>query len=96
MERLSCSTARGGHVEGPGRRSPLSSASEQFPAAVYSETVLAVNFEDAKKYFFDALIEIHAAHTLMLRRQGIIPQNDARGCLAAVKLRPPRDPGGAL
>ena len=68
-----------------GRRVPLSSASEQFPAAIYSETVLAVNFEDAKKYFLDALLEIHAAHTLMLVRQCIIPESDARACLAALE-----------
>ena len=48
-------------------RPPLSSpTSERFPAPVYSETVLAVNFEDAKKHFLAALLEIHAAHTLML------------------------------
>ena len=55
-----------------------------FPAAVYAETVLAVNFEDAKKYFLEALIEIHYAHTLMLARQGIISQADADACLRAL------------
>ena len=40
-----------------------------FPAPVYAETVLAVNFEDAKRYFLEALLEIHYAHTLMLARQ---------------------------
>jgi argininosuccinate lyase len=64
-----------------GHPSSSSDPSERFPAPVYSETVLAVNFDDAKKYFFDALIEIHAAHTLMLARQGIIPEADARCCL---------------
>jgi argininosuccinate lyase len=57
---------------------------EAFPAQVYSETVLSPNFEDAKKYFLDALLEIHAAHTLMLARQGIIPKTDARLCLEAI------------
>jgi argininosuccinate lyase len=57
---------------------------ERFPAPVYAETVLAANFEDAKKYFLDALLEIHAAHTLMLARQGIIPKVDARLCLEAI------------
>jgi len=57
---------------------------ERFPAPVYSETVLAVNFEDAKKYFLDALLEIHSAHTLMLARQSIIPTADARLCLEAI------------
>ena len=59
-------------------------SSETFPAPVYSETVLAPNFEDAKKYFLDALLEIHAAHILMLARQGIIPKADASVCLEAI------------
>jgi argininosuccinate lyase len=58
--------------------------SERFPAPVYSETVLAVNFEDAKKYFLEALLELHSAHTLMLSRQDIIPESDARAILAAL------------
>ena len=33
---------------------------------MYAETVLAANFEDAKKYFLDALLEIHAAARLHL------------------------------
>jgi len=66
------------------RASPPSAASERFPAPVYSETVLAVNFEDAKKYFLEALLEIHAAHTLMLSRQGILAESDARTILAAI------------
>jgi argininosuccinate lyase len=53
----------------------------KFPAAVYSETVLAVNFADAQRYFLDALLEIHYAHTLMLARQGIIPLAVAQRCL---------------
>jgi argininosuccinate lyase len=68
----------GQHSESP------SQSSEPFPAPVYSESVLAVNFEDAKKYFLGALLEIHAAHTLMLSRQDIIPQADARSCLEAI------------
>jgi argininosuccinate lyase len=66
------------------RPSPPSPASERFPAPIYSETVLAVNFEDAKKYFLEALLEIHAAHTLMLSRQGILAESDARAILAAI------------
>jgi argininosuccinate lyase len=55
--------------------------SEQFPAAVYAETVLAVNFADAQRYFLEALLEIHYAHTLMLARQAIIPSSVAARCL---------------
>ncbi len=57
------------------------SDAEQFPAAVYAETVLAINFADAQRYFLDALLEIHYAHTLMLARQGIIPASVAKRCL---------------
>jgi argininosuccinate lyase len=77
-------------VKEPGPRSD-SPLSESFPASVYSETVLSANFEDAKKYFLDALLEIHAAHTLMLARQGIIPKGDAVLCLEAIaKLERPQ------
>ena len=62
-------------LKDPGHPSePSSSPSEPFPSPVYSETVLAVNFEEAKRYFLDALLEIHTAHTLMLARQAIIPK----------------------
>lgn len=43
-----------------------------------------MNFEDAKKYFLDALLEIHAAHTLMLARQGIVPNSVASVLLKAI------------
>ena len=55
-----------------------------FPAPVYAETVLAHNFRDAQRYFLDALLEIHYAHTLMLDRQGIIPSHSARACIKAL------------
>jgi argininosuccinate lyase len=52
-----------------------------FPAPVYAETVLAINFTDAQRLFLESLLEIHYAHTLMLARQGIIPAESARACL---------------
>jgi argininosuccinate lyase len=57
------------------------SSKERFPAALYAETVLAVNFRDAQRNFLDALLEIHYAHTLMLARQEIIPRDVARRCI---------------
>ncbi len=57
---------------------------EKFPAPIYDETVLAVNFEDAKRYFLDSLLEIHSAHTLMLCRQRIIRRPEAKACLEAL------------
>jgi len=53
----------------------------EFPAAVYAETVLSVNFDDAQRYFLDPLLEIHYAHILMLARRGIVPVPVARKCL---------------
>jgi hypothetical protein len=58
--------------------------SERFPSPVYADTVLAVNFDDAKNYFLDALLDIEVTHTLMLARQGIMPEREARLCLEAL------------
>lgn len=58
--------------------------SDRFPAPVYAETVLATNFEDAKKHFLTPLLEIHYAHTLMLAKQGIVTPAEARTLLAAL------------
>ncbi|PYX81988.1 MAG: argininosuccinate lyase, partial [Acidobacteria bacterium] len=65
-------------------KSETKPVSKSFPAPVYAETVLMVNFEDAKKYFLEALLEIHYAHTLMLARQRIIAAADAKKCLQAL------------
>ena len=55
-----------------------------FPAKIYAETVLAVNFSDAQKFFLEALLEIQYAHVLMLARQKIIPESMAQRCLEAL------------
>src|SRR5882672_9026766 len=57
---------------------------ETFPAPIYRDTVLAINFEDAKKYFLAPLVEIHYAHSLMLARQGIITRQEAQTLCAAL------------
>jgi argininosuccinate lyase len=57
---------------------------EAFPARVYAETVLAQNFEDAKRYFLDSLLDIHRAHTKMLARQDIITQDEERTLTASL------------
>ena len=56
----------------------------QFPAPIYAETVLGPNFEDAKKHFLDALLEIHYAHTRMLAAQGILTASEERLLLKAL------------
>ena len=55
-----------------------------FPAPIYAETVLGPNFEDAKRYFLDALLQIHYAHTRMLAQQGILTADEERELLAAL------------
>ncbi|HXM95836.1 MAG TPA: argininosuccinate lyase, partial [Candidatus Dormibacteraeota bacterium] len=66
------------------RASVPGAAQDVFPAVIYADTVLAANFEDAKRYFLTALLEIHYAHTLMLRRQHILSAAEARICLQAI------------
>jgi argininosuccinate lyase len=58
--------------------------SESFPAAVYAETVLAPNFEDARRCFLDDLIAIHYAHTRMLAHQGILTADESATLLRAL------------
>jgi argininosuccinate lyase len=53
----------------------------RFPARVYADTVLRVNFRDAQDNFLELLLQIHYAHTIMLARQRIIPANVALRCL---------------
>jgi argininosuccinate lyase len=58
--------------------------SDPFPAPIYAETVLIHNFEDAKKYFLGALLEIHYAHTRMLAGCGLISGEEEGTLLAAL------------
>ncbi|MCU1336290.1 MAG: argininosuccinate lyase [Bryobacterales bacterium] len=58
--------------------------SDPFPAPVYAETVLIHNFEDAKKYFLGALLEIHYAHTRMLAGCGLLTDEEESKLLAAL------------
>ena len=58
--------------------------SDPFPAPIYTETVLSHNFEDAKKYFLGALVEIHYAHTRMLADCGLLTREEELKLLAAL------------
>jgi argininosuccinate lyase len=58
--------------------------SDPFPAPIYAETVLAHNFEDAKKYFLGALLEVHYAHTRMLAGCGLLNRDEENKLLAAL------------
>ena len=57
---------------------------EGFPARIYSEAVLAHNFEHARRHFLDALIQIHHAHTRMLAKCGIITGQECAALLRAL------------
>jgi argininosuccinate lyase len=46
--------------------------------------VLAVNFEDAKRFFLDSLFDIHYAHGLMLLRQGLLTAEEASAIFGAL------------
>jgi len=58
---------------------------ETFPAASYTENVLADCFEDAKKYFLDALLAVDYAHALMLAEQKIIGEDELKMLLKALR-----------
>ena len=56
-----------------------------FPAPVYRRTVLEQIFQNAKVYFLEPLLAIEYAHTLMLARQKIIPEQSAAICLRGLE-----------
>jgi argininosuccinate lyase len=59
--------------------------SSSFPAPVYRRTVLEQIFQNAKVYFLEPLLAIEYAHTLMLARQKIIPEQSAAICLRGLE-----------
>ena len=65
--------------------SPQQTAKSEFPADVYSDTVLSHVFADAQRLFLPALIDIDLAHVLMLSKQGILTSEQARVCLRAIR-----------
>ena len=60
-------------------------ALNSFPAPVYRRTVLEQIFQNAKVYFLEPLLAIEYAHTLMLARQKIIPEQSAAICLRGLE-----------
>ncbi len=58
---------------------------EKFPAQIYKETVLADCFEDAKKYFLQAYLEVDYAHAMMLAEQEIITQDELKELLKTLR-----------
>ncbi len=58
---------------------------EKFPAQNYKKNILEDCFEDAKKYFLEAFIEIDYAHAVMLGEQGIITPEEQKIILKALR-----------
>lgn len=58
---------------------------EKFPAANYKKNVLEDCFDDAKRYFLDAYVEVDFAHAVMLAEQGIISPDERRLILGALR-----------
>jgi argininosuccinate lyase len=58
---------------------------EKFPAQNYKENVLADCFDDAKKYFLQAYMEVDYAHAVMLAEQEIITADELDQLLGALR-----------
>lgn len=58
---------------------------EKFPAKNYKKNVLEDCFEDAKKYFLEAYIEVDYAHAIMLAEQKIITEEELKTLLKALR-----------
>lgn len=58
---------------------------EKFPAQNYKENVLADCFEDAKKYFLQAYIDVDFAHAVMLAEQEIITEDELKSLLKSLR-----------
>ncbi|MDQ3134418.1 MAG: argininosuccinate lyase [Acidobacteriota bacterium] len=59
-------------------------AREKFPTASYSDHVLSDIFEDAKRLFLDAMIDVDCAHAVMLGECRIITGAEASALLSAL------------
>lgn len=62
-----------------------SSVEEKFPARIYKENVLADCFEDAKRYFLQAYLDVDFAHAVMLAEQKIITEDELKELLTALR-----------
>ncbi len=59
-------------------------ARETFPTPTYADNVLRDVFEDAKRLFLEALIDVDCAHAVMLAERGIITEGEASTLLSAL------------
>lgn len=50
----------------------------QFPSNSYRQMVLQPAYDEARKHFLDAMVQIHIAHLKMLEEQNLVTANEAR------------------
>ena len=62
-----------------------SSIPSTFPATIYRDQVLTHIFADAQRLFLPSLLEIHRAHLVMLRQQGIVSAETAAACARGLR-----------
>jgi argininosuccinate lyase len=62
----------------------LRAARETFPTPSYTDNVLRDVFEDAKRFFLEALLDVDCAHAVMLAERDIITPAESRALLAAL------------
>jgi argininosuccinate lyase len=62
----------------------MRAARETFPTPSYTDNVLRDVFEDAKRFFLEALLDVDCAHAVMLAERDIISPAESRALLAAL------------
>ena len=67
------------------RKEFILSDGESFPGKTYADMLLRPVFDEQREYLFDAMFEVHAAHTKMLAEQKILSQVEAEKILGAVR-----------
>jgi argininosuccinate lyase len=63
----------------------MSSQVSRFPAAIYRDTVLTPLFVHAQRLLLSSMLEIDAAHLVMLAGAGILTRGVAKACLKALR-----------
>ncbi|MET3576195.1 argininosuccinate lyase [Bhargavaea ullalensis] len=67
------------------RKEFMLSDGESFPGKTYVDVLLRPVFDEQREYLFDAMFEVHAAHTKMLAEQGILSKVEAEKILGAIR-----------
>ena len=57
----------------------------QFPSNSYRQMVLQPAYDEARKHFLDAMVQIHIAHLKMLEEQKLVPTEQVRQIAHAIQ-----------